>query len=79
MGIVVEFIPSILVGLGVDFLLYLTGICILKIVSLGLYKSKFCSYAEYKELKEKSFNRTFAHYFVGFFFYAIIFSVVWFN
>ncbi|WP_350593779.1 MULTISPECIES: hypothetical protein [unclassified Pseudoalteromonas] len=78
MGIVLEFIPSILVALAFDFFLYLTGTVVLKIASFGLYKSKVYSYSEFKDSKSNS--SFLIQYLVGILFYAlIIFLIAWLN
>jgi len=75
-----EFIPSLLAALALDFFLYATGTIVLRIVSFGLYKSTICSYREFKTLKAKSNKGFFKQYFVGILFYAlIIFLIAWSN
>jgi hypothetical protein len=76
MGIVLEFIPSLLVALAFDYFLYLTGTVVLKIASFGLYKSKVYSYSDFKASKSNS--GFLLQYLVGILFYAlIIFSIAW--
>ena len=70
MGIVLEFIPSLLVAIAFDFFLYLTGTVALKIASFGLYKTKIYSYSEFKASKSNS--SFLMQYLVGVLFYALI-------
>jgi len=77
-GIILEFIPSLLAALAFDFFLYATGSIVLRAVSFGFYKSKIYSYREFKALKSnKGFLK---QYLVGIVFYiVIIITIVWFN
>ncbi len=54
MSILLEFIPSLFIALAFDFILYITGVGILRIASFGFLKYQVCSYGEFKEQKEKS-------------------------
>ena len=80
MSILLEFIPSVLAILAIDFLLYITGAGILRIISFGLLKYELPSYAEFKNRKEKS-QRADAKgflmpYFVGILFYVFIVALI---
>lgn len=80
MSIFLEFIPSLFIALAFDFILYLTGAGILRVISFGLLKYQLSSYNEYKALKGKSNNGYFMPYVVGILFYTlIIVSIVWLN
>ena len=80
MSILLEFIPSIFVALAFDFILYITGVCILRIVSFGFLKYQFYSYGDFKELKGKSAKGFLFQYIIGLSFYAlIIVAIAWFN
>jgi len=70
MGILLEFITSLLVAIAFDFFLYLTGTVVLKVTSFGLYKSKVYSYSEFTVSKLNS--SSFIQYLVGVLFYVII-------
>ena len=70
MGILLEFITSLLVAIAFDFFLYLTGTVVLKVTSFGLYKSKVYSYSEFTVSKLNS--SFFIQYLVGVLFYVII-------
>ena len=76
MGIVLEFISSLLVAITFDFFLYLTGTLVLKIASFGQYKTKTYSYSEFKASKSNS--SFLMQYLVGVLFYAlIIVAIFW--
>lgn len=80
MSIIFEFIPSIFVALAFDFILYITGTIILRMVSLGLCKYQLHNYADFKELKAKSNQGLLMPYIIGILFYAaIIVSIAWLN
>lgn len=80
MSIFLEFIPNLFVALAFDFILYITGAGILRVISFGSSKHKLHSYSEYKELKDKSNSGYFVPYVVGILFYAlIIVSIAWLN
>ncbi len=80
MSILFEFIPSIFVALAFDFILYLTGAGVLRVVSFGLLKYQLYSYGEFKELKERSNKGFILQYIIGILFYAlIIVAISWFN
>jgi len=70
MGILLEFITSLLVAIAFDFFLYLTGTVVLKVTSFGLYKSKVYSYSEFTVSKLNS--SFFIQHLVGVLFYVII-------
>jgi len=78
MSILLEFIPSIFVALAFDFILYITGAGVLRVISFGLLKYQMLSYDEYKEQKKKSKISYFVPYIVGIVFYALcIASIAW--
>ncbi len=80
MSILLEFIPNLFVALAFDFILYITGAGVLRIISFGLLKYQLHNYSEYKELKGKSNNGYLIPYIVGIFFYALIIaSIAWLN
>jgi len=80
MSIFLEFIPSLFVALAFDFILYITGAGVLRVISFGLSKYQLHSYSEYKELKGKSNNGYLVPYVTGILFYAlIIISIAWLN
>ena len=80
MSIFLEFIPNLLVALAFDFILYITGAAVLRVISFGLFKSQLHSYSEFKALKDKSDNGYLLPYVVGILFYAlIIVSIAWLN
>jgi len=79
-SIFLEFIPNLFVALAFDFFLYITGVCVLRVVSFGLSKYQLHSYSEYKKLKSKSNNGYLVPYVIGILFYAlIIVSIAWLN
>jgi len=78
MSILLEFIPSIFVALAFDFILYITGAGVLRVISFGLLKYQMLSYDEYKEQKKKSQIGYFVPYIVGIVFYVLcIASIAW--
>jgi hypothetical protein len=80
MSILLEFIPSIFVALAFDFMLYITGASVLRVVSFGLLKHQLYSYGEFKELKGKSDQGFLLQYVIGLMFYAlIIVAIAWLN
>ena len=80
MSIFLEFIPNLFVALAFDFIVYVTGASVLRVISFGLFKQRFHSYSEYKALKGKSKNGFLMPYIVGILFYAlIIVSIAWLN
>jgi len=80
MSIFLEFIPNLIVALAFDFILYITGAGILRVISFGSFKYQLHSYSEYKKLKGKSNNGYLIPYIVGILFYAIIIvSIAWLN
>ncbi len=80
MSIFLEFIPNLFVALAFDFILYITGAVVLRVISFGLSKHQLHSYSEYKELKGKSNNSYLMPYVIGILFYAlIIVSIAWLN
>jgi len=72
MSIFLEFIPNLFVALAFDFILYLTGASVLRVISFGSSKHELHSYSEYKELKGKSNNSYLVPYVIGIAFYAVI-------
>lgn len=72
MSIFLEFIPNLFVALALDFVLYMTGTGLLRVISLGLFKHQFYSYKEFKALKGKPGNGYLLPYIVGLMFYALI-------
>lgn len=80
MSILFEFIPSIFVALAFDFILYITGASVLRVVSFGLLKYQIYNYGEFKELKGKSNKGFLLQYIIGLSFYAlIIVAIAWLN
>lgn len=80
MSILFEFIPNLFIALAFDFILYLTGAGVLRVLSFGLFKYKLHSYREYKELKDKYNKGYLMPYIAGIFFYTlIIVSIAWLN
>ena len=80
MSIFFEFIPNLFVALAFDFILYITGSGVLRVISFGLSKHQLHSYSEYKELKGKSNNGYLVPYVTGILFYALIFVLIaWLN
>ncbi len=76
MSIFIEFIPNLLLALAFDFILYITGAGILRVISFGLFKYQLHSYSEYKALKGKSNNGYLMPYVVGILFYALIIALI---
>jgi hypothetical protein len=80
MSIFLEFIPNLFIALAIDFILYITGAGVLRVISFGSSKHKLHSYSQYKELKGKSNNGYLFPYITGILFYVlIIVSIAWFN
>ena len=80
MSILFEFIPRIFVALAFDFIVYITGAGVLRIISFGLLKYQMHSYDEFKEKKGKSNKGYVMSYIVGIVFYAlIIITIAWIN
>jgi hypothetical protein len=80
MSIFLEFIPNLFVALAFDFILYITGTAVLRVISFGLFKNQLHSYSEYKALKDKANNGYLMPYVIGIFFYAFIIVVIaWLN
>jgi hypothetical protein len=80
MSIFLEFIPSLFVALAFDFILYITGSSVLRVISFGSSKYQLHNYSEYKELKDKSNNGYLVPYVIGVLFYVlIIVSIAWLN
>jgi hypothetical protein len=79
-GIFLEFIPSLFIALAFDFILYITGACVLRVISFGVLKYHLHNYTKYKELKAKSNNSYFIPYLIGVLFYALVIVVIaWLN
>jgi hypothetical protein len=75
-----EFIPNIFVALTFDFMLYITGASILRVVTFGLLKYQLHSYSEFKKKRGNSKTSYFIPYIIGMFFYALIIgSIAWLN
>jgi len=72
MSILLEFIPNLFVALAFDFVLYLTGAIVLRVISFGLLKYQLHSYSEYKALKGNTDNPFLTPYLIGIVFYALI-------
>lgn len=72
MSAFIEFIPSLFAALAFDFILYITGASILRVVSFGSLKYQLNSYGEFKTLKVKSNKNLLMPYIVGILFYALI-------
>ncbi|NQY89852.1 MAG: hypothetical protein HRT51_19335 [Colwellia sp.] len=80
MSIFLEFIPNLFLALAFDFILYITGAGVLRVISFGLFKYQLHSYSKYKEFKGKANNGYLMPYIVGILFYAlIIVSIAWLN
>lgn len=80
MSILLEFIPSLFAALAFDFVLYITGAGVLRVISFGILKYQLHSYGEFKKLKGNSNQGYLMPYIVGVLFYAlIIVSIAWFN
>ena len=80
MSIFIEFIPHLFVALAFDFILYITGAGVLRVIPFGLFKYQLHSYSEYKKLKGKFNNGYLMPYIVGILFYAlIIILIAWLN
>ena len=79
MSILLEFIPNFFIALAFDFILYITGACILRLASFGFLKYQLHSYSKFKEQKGKSHQGYFLPYLVGVLFYVlIVISIAWF-
>lgn len=76
MSIFLEFIPNIFAALAFDFILYITGASVLRVISLGFFKYQLHSYGEYKKLKGRSKNDYLIPYIVGVSFYVLIFCLI---
>ncbi len=76
MGVLLEFIPNLFIALAFDFILYITGASILRVVSFGLLKYQIHSYGEFKKLKVKSNKGYFMPYIVGISFYASLITLI---
>lgn len=76
MSIFIEFVPNLFIALAFDFILYLSGATVLRVVSFGLLKYQLHSYSEYKKLKAKSNNGYLLSYVVGILFYAVIIVLI---
>jgi len=76
MSIFLEFIPNLFVVLAFDFILYITGAGVLRLISFGSSKHKLHSYSVYKELKGKSNNSYLVPYVIGILFYALIIASI---
>lgn len=80
MSIFFEFIPHILIALAFDFVLYITGAALLRVVSFGWLKYQMHSYDVFKQLKVKSNNGFILPYLVGGIFYILLITaIVWLN
>jgi hypothetical protein len=80
MSILLEFIPSIFAALVLDFILYITGASVLRVVSFGLFKFQIYNYGEFKELKGKPDQGFLLQYIIGLSFYTlIIVAIAWLN
>ncbi len=80
MSILLEFIPSLFAALAFDFVLYITGVGVLKTVSFGALKYQLPNYSQFKELKGNRNEGYLLPYIVGILFYAlIIVAIAWFN
>jgi hypothetical protein len=80
MSLFLEFIPSLFIALAFDFILYITGACVLRVISFGSFKYQLHSYNKFKELKGKSNHGYFIPYIIGILFYALlIVSIAWLN
>ncbi|XQW86715.1 hypothetical protein ACOYR1_08330 [Thalassotalea piscium] len=67
-----EFIPSLFVALAFDFILYITGAGIIKLVSFSTMKFTMYSYNEFKALKGKTNKGLIFPYCVGILFYLLL-------
>lgn len=80
MSIVIEVMGKIFITLAFDFILYITGIAILRVSSFGLLKYKIHSYSEYKAIKKRTNTKFIMPYIIGILFYTlVILSIAWFN
>lgn len=80
MSILFEFIHGLFVALVFEFVVYVTGSAILRIVSFGALTPPIHSFNEFKEQKEKSNQVLFTPSIVGVLFYILlILTVAWFN
>ena len=80
MSIFLEFIPSLFVALAFDFILYITGAGVLRVISFGSSKHQLHGYNEYKKFKGKSNNGYLVSYVTGILFYALIIVLIaWLN
>lgn len=80
MTMLFEFIPNLFVALVFDFILYITGAGILRVVSFGLIKCQMHSYSEFTESKRDPNKNFIMPYIVGILFYALlIVSIAWLN
>lgn len=43
MSILIEFIPNLFIALAFDFILYITGAGVLRVISMGLFKYQWTS------------------------------------
>jgi len=76
MSLFLEFIPNLFAALAFDFILYLTGAGVLRVISFGLCKYQLYSYGEFKTLKGKVNNGYLMPYLVGTLFYALIIVLI---
>lgn len=72
MSIFLEFIPNLFAVLAFDFILYLTGTAVLRVISFGSSKHQLHSYSQFKELKSKPNNSYLVPYVIGILFYALV-------
>ena len=59
-----------------EFILYITGACIIRIISFGLLKYQLLSYKEFRKLRGKFNKNFFLPYIVGLSFYILLIFVI---
>lgn len=76
MGIVFELINGFFVALFFEFLMYVTGASILRVVSFGKLQLPIHGYSKFKALKEESGKGYSAPSIVGIIFYVLLIAII---
>lgn len=76
MSILIEFIGKIFITLAFDFILYITGVFVLRVISFSLLKYKIQSYSEFKTIKKRTKTKFIIPYIVGVLFYTLVILLI---
>lgn len=75
-----EAIPFVFEALALDFLLYVTGVSVLRVISFGTIKYRLMSYVDFKSQRHEPNRYSPAPIFVGLLFYVLMICLIaWVN